>query len=467
MTVPHPTSRDTPASFFGAYDIRGRYPEELGPSEIRRLGAALIERDRGPMVIGRDVRRESRTVERILLRTFRLLGCQVVRLGVQPTPVVGFSARYLGCPGFSLTASHNAPGYIGIKGFRSTGRLFSREWTRIRRSYLHPDLAFSSPANRNPPREQRLAAGNAPPRCIRAYLEHVTQGLRSSLKVVVDGRGGATTRVAPAALRRMGVRPIVLHPQFSSRFFGLSPEPTAANCRDLGAAVRETGAAFGVAFDGDGDRVAFVDDRGKWTEPEAIALFLYRKLSNPRRPLVASVDASYRCEEQVPTARVRVGGRFVTAAMRSFRANVGFEPSGHYYLPRWDPSSDGILITCILAHLVGKSGDPFHSLSAAFGAIFREHCALEYEDRDHATRAYARIQHRFKRDLERLPDGVVLRRPEGTVLIRTSNTQPAVRLTLEARNRRGLGELRRFLRPVFNDVDRTTPGSRVEKWAEP
>jgi phosphomannomutase len=213
-----------------------------------------------------------------------------------------------------------------------------------------------------------------------------------------------------------------------------------------------------VAFDGDGDRVAFVDGRGNWVDPEVVGTFLHRHLSPASRPLVASVDASGRCEQFAAAVRSRVGGRFVQTKMRQTGAVVGFEGSGHYYLSRWGPSSDGILVACVLADLLARAGVTLGSLADDFGPIFRANKAIEFVSRRTAARSYAAIRQALGgRALEPPLDGTEVRVGAGRVLFRLSNTQPAIRVMLEAVVRSGLEDLQRFLEEILQAASTREP----------
>lgn len=428
---------------FGAYDIRGRYPDEFSPPTARRIADAFLESIPGAFVVAHDGRRASRALERTVVDRLQDRDRVVVRLGIQPTPVVGYASRSLHFHGLAFTPSHNAVGYAGIKAFGLTGRSLGSEWNRIRRAFAHPApraKAGTRPATRRAAYAiPRVRAGKV----LQGYLSHVTRGLATSRSVVLDGRGGATTLLAPRALARIGARVHELHPRFSPVFHGLSPEPLPENVVDLGRSVRTRRADLGVAFDGDGDRVTFVDEHGRWVEPEVIGAFLHRHLSPPGRPLVASVDASQRCESSAPTVRSRVGSRYVSATMRRHRSVVGFEASSHYYLDHWGPNSDGILVACVVCHLLEQERTSLGELGRAFGPIVRNRQLVSFETRAEALRTYRHLAASLGRRLEEGIDGFLFRSPHGAVHFRLSNTQPAIRVLLEVNPGHRLSDLRR------------------------
>jgi phosphomannomutase len=450
MPLGFPAPSLDPAPFFGDYDIRGRFPEDVGPVEINHLATAFAQAGSGPLLIGRDVRRESARVELLLRSALRDRGRPVTSLGVQPTGAIAFAASYFRCTALALTPSHNAVGYMGIKAFGPGGKLYTHEWKGIRELYLRSVSQKSRPLTKIV-RGARHSAPSTPGRhWTAAYLDHLTRRRFTSLSLVIDSRGGTTTYWAPRALKRMGARIESLHSRYSPTFYGLSPEPTPADVHSLGAKVRACGTDFGATFDGDGDRVAFVDGSARWVEPEVVATFLHRQLSPPTKPLVASVDASLRCEQVVPTIRSPVGSRYVLDRMKHSGAVIGFEGSGHFYLPKLDPNSDGVLVACVLAALLERTGRSLDELVEEFGPIFRESRALSFRSRSEALLAYdALCRQNAGEMLEPGVDGVLLRAECGTILLRVSNTQPVIRVTLEAGDRSGLRRLRRSLGGLF------------------
>lgn len=437
---------------FGSYDIRGRFPEDFPPAVRARIADAFLRTTRPPFVVARDARRASAELERDVTRRIESRSVPVLRLGIQPTPLVGFASALLAATGLAFTPSHNALGYAGIKAFGTTGRSLGSEWSRIRRAFAHPrDLPRSAGPRLGGGHEGALRPVTATA-VRRAYLAHVTRGLETHRSVVIDGRGGATTRLAPRALSEAGAAVRELHPRFSPAFHRLSPEPLRENVGDLGRAVRAAGADLGVAFDGDGDRVAFVDEGGDWVEPEVVGTFLHRTLSAADRPLVASADASQRCETKTPTVRSRVGGRYITAAMRRHRSTVGFEASSHFYLSRWGPNSDGILTACVVGHLLDRERTSLRRLRREFGPIVRERQLVHFRTRTEALGRYRELAETHSDRLEKGIDGVVFRVAEGSVLMRPSNTQPTIRIVLEPNPGRSLTTLRGKWEEVAGDL---------------
>jgi phosphomannomutase len=432
---------------FRGYDIRGRYPEEISASVARRLGGALGRALPGPFLLGRDTRRASGSFARELSHGLRSQGARLDVLGVVPTPEVGFQARRWRAFGLAVTPSHNALGYVGVKGFTPSGRLFDREWARVREAYsAPPGRPSEGPRPRLPvPVAGRQTVGRER-RFAEEYLMHLTQGLESDRYVVLDTRGGATARLAPAALRAMGARVVEMTKGFSPHFFGLSPEPRPDTLAALSRRVTRLGADLGFAFDGDGDRCVVVDEGGHRVDPEVVALLLHRAFAGPRSPVVASLDASRVLDRHVRTVRSRVGGRYVTRAMRRSHAEVGVEPSGHYYVRRYGEDSDGILTACLVAHALRTEGVPLGAFGRRFGRLYRAALTVDFPGAEEMDHGFRQLRQSVGARARAGVEGMTVATPEGWCLIRRSNTQPAIRFAYEARGPAGLRRLDRRVR---------------------
>ena len=443
---------------FRGYDIRGLYPSAIDPEIARRLGAALARSLRGPFLIGRDTRRESKGFARDVVRGLRSGGARVELLGITPTPEVAFLARHRSAVGIAVTPSHNALGYVGLKGFTPSGRLFDREWGAVAKAFRSaPERSRSATPTIGPPRRATrarispaLRAGNE------AYLGHITAGLRADLTVALDTRGGATARVAPDALRRIGARVTETTKGFSPRFFGTSPEPRPETLASLRRRIKTARADVGFAFDGDGDRCVVLDDRGHPVEPEVVALLLHQTFADRGSALVASADASRVLERFTRTVRSRVGGRFVTRAMRRSRAQVGVEPSGHYYVRRYGADSDGVLTACLVSHALRCQDSPLSRYARRFGRFYRGAFTVDYPSMTLARVALRRIVRALGARARRGLDGFTFQVAEGWCLLRRSNTQPSLRFAFEATGPAALDRIRRSAEELVRRSQPTT-----------
>jgi phosphomannomutase len=262
----------------------------------------------------------------------------------------------------------------------------------------------------------------------------------------MDTRGGATAEIAPKVARMMGATVVDMNSGFSDTFHGCSPEPTRENLGPLIDAVNHERGDIGITFDGDGDRVLFVDENGALVDAEAVAFFLHRSLSPAGKPLVATVDASQRLESLAKVVRSPVGSRSLLKTMERCGARVGFETSSHYILRDHASDSDGALVACVLTDLLASTGKKLSEVQQEFGKLYRTSEALEFASMELAKDGYDRLSRIFSKCARPTIDGFLISRQDGYCLIRRSNTQPLVRMSFESNSEEQLGSIVRFVR---------------------
>lgn len=447
-TVTPRAARSAAPSFFQEYDLRGRFPEEIDPDAARRVGERLAGLIGRSIVVARDTREESLAFETALVEGLRARGATVETIGIAPTPAVEFCARRHRRFGLAVTPSHNPLGYVGLKGFTPEGRLLRNEWVRLARTWT------SSPSNGRdsaPKVPKTGPRGYRPigPRWREEYLRFAAGGVRTRLRVVVDCRGGATAKLAPQALRYAGASVSTMDAEYSSNFAGRSPEPNSRDLAELGRRVREERADLGVTFDGDGDRVVFVDEVGQSVVPEAVALVL-RAPGTPREsPLVATADTSQRLRQFGRVRYCRVGSHHVRSKMQRTGALLGFEASGHYYFGDGTGGSDGIRTACLVLRSLSRRGARLGEEVARIGAFPRSARSVPFPSMDAARSAFEdcvrRVGPRGRREL----DGLRISGAAGWLYLRASNTQPLLRVTLEPREPSGLAEVESWLETLL------------------
>jgi phosphomannomutase len=422
-------------SIFKAYDIRGVVPDELDAGLARRIGRATAQHLKAStLALGRDARRSSPDLFAALVEGVRDEGADVFDLGLVSTPMLYYAVDRLGTDGgVMLTASHNPPQYNGFKvcrehaipvgeasGLKEIERLASTE---------------AAPAGaRGGLREQDLRAG---------YVEHVL-GLapgRPRLRVAIDcGNGMASVGLDPL-LERLDLEVERLYFEPDGAFPNHEADPLKReNLRDVCAAVKRTGADFGVGFDGDADRAVFVDEGGEPIPSDLMTGLLARHLlrRHPGATVLYDLRSSRATAEEIEAAggvaeMCRVGHSFVKARMREVGAIFAGELSGHFYF-RFSPSlvaDDGVAAFVVLLDVLASEGRPLSELVAplrryaASGEINRR-----VEDVP-AILAAVEAEHASASEISHL-DGLLVRYPDWWFNLRPSNTEPVLRLNLEA-----------------------------------
>jgi phosphomannomutase len=423
---------------YKAYDIRGIYPTEMDEDTAERIGHALAAYLRTKtIVVGRDARESSPSMSRALVRGIADAGTNVVDIGQCTTPMIYFAVgtgKYGG--GAMVTASHNPPNYTGIKLCREDAIPLS-EVAGIK------DLERAVAAMKETPPPARDRGLVAASDVVDGYAQHVRKFLAAPprrLKVVVDTANGMVGKFFDRVFAPLPLDITRLYFEPDGRFPNHEPNPLKdENIRDLVAKVRETKADFGAAFDGDGDRCMFVDEKGDRIPSDFVTALVARRMLAKEKgaAIVYDLRSSWVVREEVERAggrpvRDRVGHAFLKATLRKLNAPFGGELSGHYYFrDHWFADSGMIAFVQMLNVLMSDSR-PASALVAPLRRYFATgEINFHVEDKDGAIEA---ISKRFADGKQDRLDGITIELPEWWCNVRKSNTEPVLRLNLEAKS---------------------------------
>jgi len=444
---------------FREYDVRGVYGRDLDEGGAYRLGLAVGGYlGSGDVVVSRDGRLSSPSLSAEVVRGLLDSGLDVLDAGLTPTPVLYWAVRRLDARGgVMVTASHNPPEWNGFKLVGPGARPISRGFGLERIEELALGAGWTRPGSRGAGTRREVNV-------LEDYLAEVT-GLASldrRRSVVVDASNGVASLTAPEALRAVGCAVKTLNGEIDGRFPSHPPEPLPEHLSQLVEEVVEGESDFGVAFDGDGDRSAYVDDAGRiLTGDQALAILsmLYLR-DHPGGAVVFDVSSSSVIREVVSglggiPVEVRVGSAFVKAKMEEVGAVLGGERSGHLYFPELGCMDDATFAALRMAEVVDRMG-PLSRLVDSLPSYSMVSAAVDCPDERKAEvveAAAAELAGRADR-LSRL-DGVKAWFGDSWVLIRASNTQPLIRVTAEARGGKEAEEiLREALRIVRGVMSR-------------
>jgi phosphomannomutase len=434
------------SSIVKAYDIRGVVPDQLDEQVARAVGAAFARVTGAERIVtARDMRESSAPLAAAFAKGATAQGADVLDAGLGSTDLLYFASGSLDLPGAMFTASHNPARYNGIKLCRAGAAPVGQD-TGLReiKALAEQDLA---PAARRGREEQRdLLPAYA------AYLQGLVDlsGIRP-LTVVVDAGNGMAGHTVPAVLGA----PLTVVPMYFE-LDGSFPNHEAnpldpANLRDLQAKVVEVGADVGLAFDGDADRCFVVDERGRPVSPSAItALVAARALAeHPGETVIHNLITSRAVPEIVREhggvpVRSRVGHSFIKQVMAETGAVFGGEHSAHYYFRDFWRADTGMLAALHVLAALGGSDVPLSRLTADY-----ERYAASGEVNSTVADVPARtaaVEEEFgKRDgatVDHL-DGLTVSLPDGSWFnLRPSNTEPLLRLNVEAPDETSMTELR-------------------------
>jgi phosphoglucosamine mutase len=418
---------------FGTDGVRGDAESVLTTRAMVALGRAIaraLRPDR--LLIGRDTRVSGERIEQALALGCTLEGVKPVGLDVLPTPAIAFTAARQGAPAAIVSASHNPWTDNGVKVIGADGRKLDDDAEAAIERELEIALAHEPPVH-----DLQVAVQNVA-RASDAYVDHLVGALAgrslAGLRVVLDCANGAASVVGPRAWERAGAHVHVLNAEPDGR--NINADCGSTSPSSLQAAVREHGAALGLALDGDADRVIAVDERGEIVDGDQImlvtALDLHARGLLARDTVVVTVMSNLGLRRALRDANIDVvetpvGDRSVVAAMYERGATLGGEQSGHIIYAEHATTGDGLLTGLLLADVMQRSG---RALSELAGPMERypqllENVRVEQRvDLEHADALWQEV-----RTIEaELGD-------HGRVLVRASGTEPVVRVMAEAASR--------------------------------
>ncbi len=448
-----------------ANDIRGRVPDELDEALARRLGGAFAsffvedEPCTTRVVVGRDMRLSGRRLADAFCTGMQTAGLDVVDLGLASTDMLYFASGQLEAPGVVFTASHNPAGYNGIKACRAGARPLSAQQglARVRQLALNSPPAATSAGTRH-----QL---NLLERFASHVLSFVDMAAMRPLRVVADVANGMGGLVVPAVFAGLPHDLEVLYGELDGSFPNHPPDPLQeVNLADLCRRVRRSGADVGLAFDGDADRVFFVDDQARPLSASLVAALLARAVLRHNPGALVLYNAV--CSRLVPEAilssggragRTRVGHSLIKERMAETGALFAGEHSGHYYFAENHCADSGVLAAVVLLEELSRSGK---SLSQLRSPLERYSASGEvnFTVADPVSVIEA-LAERFSGYPQDRLDGLTVDCGDWWFNLRPSNTEPLLRLNLEAPSgadcARHLASIRAAIAEMATDV---TPG---------
>ncbi len=429
-----------PAEIFKAYDIRGIVGESLTESIVESIGKAIgseaLSLGERSVIIGRDGRLSGPVIAGALARGIQATGCDVVDIGIVPTPLTYFATHHLGIgSAVSVTGSHNPPQYNGLKIMIAGDTLSGDRIQALRRRVEQGELASGTGGHR---------AEDIRP----AYRDRVTEdiSLKRPLKVVIDCGNGVAGGIAPQLLRDIGCEVIDLFSEVDGTFPNHHPDPSQLeNLQDVITTVSEEKAEFGMALDGDGDRLGVVSADGSVIWPDR-QLLLFAQDVLQRNP-GAEIIYDVKCSRVLPEAIAAAGGQptmwktghsFIKAKLKETGAALAGEMSGHiFFKERWYGFDDGIYAAARLCELLARHPEsPATVFSGIPDTVSTPELRLEMSEGEHHILIDQLIKSaRFPGGEICNIDGVRVDFENGFGLARASNTTPTVILRFEADDR--------------------------------
>ncbi|MFB6265916.1 MAG: hypothetical protein ABEI07_02420 [Candidatus Nanohaloarchaea archaeon] len=420
-------------NLFRAYDVRGE-TGEITPEVMERMGKAFGTRIKGEerAVVGRDVRDSSPELLEALKRGISSAGVDVTDAGLVPYGAVLYYSWKRNVPSAYVTASHLPKDYNGVKFTDSNGVGYAE----------HENMGLKDVFNSGGFEEGDGQVGEED--ILDEYREHVLgavdTGSMEDISVLLDPGNGASSVSAPDIFWSSGARIEVVNGDPDGGFPNRESDVTGETLEETMRKVEEGGHDVGFAYDGDADRVAVIDDRGRLLSAEETAYILAQEiLERCEGPVVANVETSRVVEDAAEEngsklLKCRVGHSYLVEKVQEEDACLGVETSRHLTVPHVLPVDDGIAVSLYLASVISRSDRSLSEMVDSVPSYPR--VRVSFQAPGVKFEAVERLEEEFEEeygDVDTM-DGVRVNLEEGWVLVRASNTSPLVRLTVEAEN---------------------------------
>jgi phosphomannomutase len=421
-------------SIFKAYDIRGTYPDQIDKKIAFKIGASMVHHlGSKRLVVGRDMRTMAPEIQDAVIDGMLSQGCDVIDIGLASTPMVYYAIGKLPCDGgMAVTASHNPKQYIGFKMCRADARPLSGDTgiKDIEKLAHGPDL---KPAARKGKRDQVDL--------MRDWVAHIAafaKGIQP-MTICVDYANGMGANESPAIFAKIpGLKVVPLHEKLDGTFPNHEANPLKeSNLDELRALVKQHKAPLGLSFDGDADRCAFVDETGRTVHADLITVILARGMlqRHPGKGIIYDLRSSKVVPEEIVKlggrpVRERVGHSFMKETMRRTDCIGGGELSGHFYFAENYFTDCGVLAAILVMNQLSaekktlkQAADPLRKYFGTGEVNFK------VADKDALMQ---RVEAKFKDAKIDFLDGITVTYPTWWVNVRPSNTEPFLRMCLEA-----------------------------------
>ncbi len=433
---------------FKAYDIRGKYTGELNEDIAKDIGKAIatfLQTD--TIVVGRDNRISSDSIFSSLTQGIRELGVSIVDIGVVSTPMAYFAVNHLDKKGLIMvTASHNSKEYNGFKLTREKAIPISGETgiADIER------LFFSKEFKRFSQNQGRIETISVE----KEYFTHLSKFVKgiAGLKVVVDCGNGVMGPLVHEFFSHLYIEMIPLHFERDGNYPFHDPNPMIlSNVKELQEAVKSNGANLGIAFDGDGDRVVFVDDKSAIVPSDFVTALLAEQLVKPGDIVLYDLRSSWVVKETIQSLRgkaemSKVGHSLIKEHMRKVNAVFAGELSGHYYFRDNFFTDSGFITALEIMSLVSSKGKLSQLVKPLQKYVKIQETNFEVENPDEVLKC---IEERYSSLKTIRLDGISIESDQFWFNIRKSNTEPIVRLNMEAKRKDILEKIKKELAEVI------------------
>jgi phosphomannomutase/phosphoglucomutase len=452
-----------PRHIFRAYDIRGIAQTEVTPALALLIGQAVaseaLNQGEHSLLVGLDARTHSPLLYEGLVTGILSTGCNVINIGVVPTPLMNFAATAFNetSSGIVITASHNSKEYNGFKITLKEQTLTQPEIEKLYQTIVDRDFIVAD--NKGQLVDESFNDD---------YIETINADIAidSNLHVVIDAANGASSEIAPALFNELGCKVTPLHCAFDGEFPNHDPDPSIeANLQSLVNAVKSESADIGIALDGDGDRLVVVTASGKIIWPDQLLMIFARDVvsRNPGCDVIFDIKSTRRLNQVISSYGGRpivcmTGHSNIKAKMRETNALLAGEFSGHiFFKERWFGFDDGLYAAARLMEIMSLRDQSLDSMIAAMPELFiSPEIRIAVADADKFALIDNIIENgNFESGEKTLLDGLRVDFDSSWGLVRASNTSPAITLRFEADNTEDLVKVQSIFKREINKLDST------------
>jgi phosphomannomutase/phosphoglucomutase len=422
---------------FGTNGVRGVIGVDMTPDLALSIGMAFGSMRKGRIAVGRDTRTSGPALSSAVAAGLLATGCDVVECGVLPTPALQFLVRERFDGGVMITASHNPPEYNGIKVIEPDGTEMGDEATvALEHRLFSKDFTLADWDGVG----EEMRAPRAVDDYIRAVVSRFEPGIGKGITVVADPGCGAAAWTTARILSRLGCRVLTINALEDGTFPGRLPEPSIEGLSGLADLVRSTGAAFGVAHDGDADRAVFVDETGTYVEENKEFALVERYICAEKKGAVVTPVSSSLLIETVareagcsvvytPVGSIYVARTMIDLIARGTPVVFGGEGNGGLIFPDHQFCRDGGMTAAMMVAILSGKRRPLSALVAELPPFHLIKEKLRVDDPESLVK---KVQEAFSGDNLDLTDGVRINRGQTWALVRPSGTEPLVRVMVES-----------------------------------
>jgi phosphomannomutase len=428
-------------AIFKAYDVRGLYPEQLDEDAARRIGSAFARFARSDRIaVGRDMRLSSESLAAAFGQGAAAGGVGVVDLGLVSTDGLYFGSGHLDLPAVMFTASHNPPQYNGLKMCRERAAPIGQD-TGLAEIKASAEAADEPSGETGAPETENI---------LERYAAHcrgfVDASALAPLKVAIDAGNGMAGLTAPAVFEPLPIDVVPLFFELDGTFPNHLANPIEpANLVDLQKTVTEQNCDVGIAFDGDADRIFLVDESAALVSGSLTTALVAERLlkKHPGESIIYNLICSWTVREVIAEnggtpIRSRVGHSFIKEVMAKTGAIFGGEHSGHYYFRDNFRADSGMIAALLVLEAMSETGQALSKLLAPFRR-YEDSGEINFEVADQGAAMDVLAERYSDGDQDRV-DGLTVAYSDWWFNCRPSNTEPLLRLNLEARTKELLQE---------------------------